>query len=420
MFIKNLKLRKIATDLIKKNATLRKTARFVLLHWRRFRFTLRTFNIKVDEKTVVFNAFNGKSYSCTPKAVYEYMLTHEDYQDYTFIWAFKNPDEYEYLLENPRTELVKINSKDYQRAIAGAKYWIFNYRVLDHLYPRKNQVYVQCWHGTPLKKLGYDLKNSSNAMNSTAEIYRKYKIDAAKFKYILSPSAFASEKFTSAWNLKEFGKEDTVLEVGYPRDDYLSNYSQSDIAEIKERIGLGDVDKRVILYAPTWRDNQHTSAVGYTYKVEADFDYLRERLGDDYVILFRAHYLIKNSFDFTKYEGFVYDATDFDDINELYVVSDLLITDYSSVFFDYANLCRPILFFMYDFEQYRDDLRGFYISLDELPGPIVRTEKDLCDKIDELPAEFEMDDTYQKFNKKFNYLNDGKATERFVKVVFNA
>ena len=133
----------------------------------------------------------------------------------------------------------------------------------------------------------------------------------------------------------------------------------------------------MVLYAPTFRDTEHSGSVGYTFRAELDFDLLRERLGDDTVVLFRPHYLVANSFDFARYEGFVFDVSAVLDINDLYIASDVLVTDYSSVFFDYVNLDRPIVFYMYDLEQYASELRGFYLDLDELPGPIVRTAEDL-------------------------------------------
>ena len=174
---------------------------------------------------------------------------------------------------------------------------------------------------------------------------------------------------------------------------------------------LGVDDKKVILYAPTWRDNQHTSGQGYTYKTEVDFDKLREELGDDYVILFRAHYLVANSFDFDRYRGFVEDVSSYSDINELYIAADILITDYSSVFFDYANLRKPVIFYMYDLEEYANDIRGFYISLDELPGPVVRDEEALIKEV-RACDEWKPDEKYEQFCKKYNPKDDGHASER--------
>lgn len=414
-FIKKY-MKKVARAIAKRNAPLRKFMRYTVNQYRIMRYRLRTRNITADEKTIVFSAFNGKSYTCTPKAVYEYMLTSGKYEDYKFIWVVRDLEKYEFLTQNPNTTIVKNRTKEYERALASAKYWIWNYRIYDYIYPREDQVYVQCWHGTPLKRLGYDIEHSQNAMNSQIEIQNKYRTDAEKFSYILSPSAFASEKFISAWNLGNTGQADKVVEVGYPRDDFMLNYSQDDVKRIKDELEI-PADKKVLLYAPTWRDNQHTAGLGYVYDNPVDFSRLREELSDEWVILFRAHYLVANQFDFEEYEGFVYNVSKHDDINELYVISDMLITDYSSVFFDYANLNRPILYYMYDLEYYKDELRGFYIDLSELPGPIVEKEEELVPTIKKLAKEFVYDEKYQLFNQKYNYLNDGQASKRLIERV---
>lgn len=255
-------------------------------------------------------------------------------------------------------------------------------------------------------------------MNSIDEIRDKYKTDAHRFTYLLSPSKFTTEKFATAWNLKEFGREDALLEEGYPRNDFLSNATAEDIEEIKVKLGMDQIgDKKIILYAPTWRDNQHQSGVGYTYKTEVDFDKLRDELGDEYVILFRAHYLVANSFDFDKYQGFVYDVSKYDDINHLYLAADVLITDYSSVFFDYAILEKPMIFYMYDLEDYRDNLRGFYIGLDELPGEIAENELTLIEALKVIDNQYDFN-KLREFNKIYNNLSDGNAAERVIKRVF--
>ena len=263
------------------------------------------------------------------------------------------------------------------------------------------------------------MQHFDNAMNTLEDMKKRYKKETQKFSYFLSPSEFCTEKFRSIWNMNEVGKEDCILELGYPRNDFLYNYTEDDLKEIKRRLGISDINKKSILYAPTYRDNQHTSGIGYTYKTEVDFDKLKEELSDDYIILFRAHWLVANKFDFERYTGFIYDASNYDDINELYIISDLLITDYSSVFFDYANLKRPIIFYMYDLEAYRDDIRGFYLDIDkELPGPIVREEIGLIDEIKKIINSNDYyNEKYMKFNQKFNYLDDGKAAERVVKKI---
>ncbi len=412
------RIKAIVTELSKRNIVIRKVSRWLLYHYRYLVYAFIKAANKTDAKTICFKAFNGKSYSCSPKAIYEYMLTQEQFKDFKFIWVFKEPEKHRYLEKNPNTTLVQDSTRAYLKAMAVSKYWIHNYRVSDHIYPKENQIYVQCWHGTPLKKLGYDITKGDNVLNSIEEIRFKYKVDAAKFKAILSPSRFASEKFISAWNLKAIGKENCVIEQGYPRNDKLFHADEADKLAIKKALGIENVHKKIIFYAPTWRDNQHDSTIGYTYKTEVDFDKLKEALGEEYIILFRAHYLVANSFDFEKYSDFVYDVSSYDDINDLYIVSDLLITDYSSVFFDYANLRRPMLFYMYDFDSYKNEMRDFYFDIDELPGPIVKDEDGLIEAIHGLDRYMlAYGEKYIAFHNKFNYLDDGHASARVVDAV---
>ena len=364
---------------------------------------------EIDDKLVYFQTFSGRGYSDSPKAMYEYMRKAPEYKDYKFVWSFREPEKYRELLEDGRTELVKFRTRADNIALRKAKYWIANYRMLDYQHPRKGQIYVQCWHGTPLKRLGYDIDASDNAMNSIGEIREKYRTDAKKFSYLLSPSPFASEKFATAWDLNATHQTHKIIEEGYPRNDRLINAGDEERTSIRKKLGVDD--KKVILYAPTWRDNQHISGEGYSYKTEVDFDRLKEALGDRYVILFRAHYLVANSFDFDRYDGFVRDVSSYDDINDLYLASDLLITDYSSVFFDYSNLERPVIFYMYDLDQYEHEMRGFYLSLDDLPGPIVKDEDKLIEEI-EKSKNWTADEKYLEFNRRFNPHEDGKASAR--------
>ncbi len=411
------KIKAVLTNIAKKNLIFRKIFRGTLYVYKYVRYKFRGIGKKIDEKMVFFSSFNGKYYTDSPKAIYLYMKNNPEFKNYKFIWAFSKPEEHKNL-EDENTIIVKQGSKKYEQYLLTAKYWVTNHRVYDHIYPSKKQVYVQCWHGTPLKRLGCDLKSTDNALNTLKEMKNKYLLEAKKLNYMVSPSKFTSEKLTSAFDLKKVHKENNVIEQGYPRNDFLYNYTEDDVIKIKEKFGIDKINKKVILYAPTWRDNQHQAGVGYTYKTEVDFDKLQKELQDEYIILFRAHYFVSNSFDFEKYKGFIYNVSDIDDVNETYIVSDILITDYSSVFFDYANLKRPMLFYMYDFEQYKDEMRGFYIDLEELPGEITKTEDELIKAIKNT-KNFEYNEKYKKFNEKFNYLDDGQAAKRTVKKFIN-
>lgn len=382
------------------------------------RFKNRKFNkTEVDPKLVVFESFMGRKYVDSPKAIYEYMLDNEKYKDYTFVWFFKEPEDYKFLENNRNTKVCKFGSSDYYKYYSMAGYWVTNSRITYSLNKKEGQKYIQCWHGTPLKRLGFDIEvKGGNAMNSIKDIRQKYESDAKLYDYMVSPSKFVTEKYKSAFNLDNCNPNVEIVEEGYPRNDFLSNYKKSDVTRIKNDLDIPK-DKKVILYAPTWRDNQHKAGVGYTYKTEVDFDYLKEKLEKDYIILFRAHYFVANSFNFDKYEGFIYNVSNYNDINDLYIISDILITDYSSVFFDYSVLKRPILFYMYDLEDYKSNLRDFYIDLKELPGPIIEKEKDLVNEI-EKTKDFKIDTKYKKFNSKFTYLEDGNASKRVVEKIF--
>lgn len=147
---------------------------------------------------------------------------------------------------------------------------------------------------------------------------------------------------------------------------------------------------------------------------------MKEKLGDDYVIALRMHYFIADEINTDGLEDFAFNLSKYDEIAELYLISDILITDYSSVFFDYANLKRPILFFAYDLEKYRDKLRGFYINIEEdVPGPVVKTSDDVINKIlniDVVKQQYEA--KYDDFYEKFCSWHDGNSTDKVVKKVF--
>ncbi len=410
------KIKKIVVDISKKHIIFRKVVRKILYIKNELKYLKYYYKYKIDDKLILFEAYNGRSYACSPKAIYEYMVNNKKYNDYKFVWAFKESEKYSL---GKNTKIVKTNSKEYFKYLSSSKYWIVNSLVDVAIKKKKNQIYLQCWHGTPLKKLRYDIEVKGSVLNTINEIRKKNDLDAVKFDYFISPSKFCTEKFTSAFNLKKLGKENIIIEKGYPRNDYLFNYKKEDVEKIKKTLKLPK-NKKIILYAPTFRDNQHTSGLGYTYNLGIDFDKLKKELKKDYIILFRTHYFISNSFDFSKYKDFIYDVSDYDDINELYIISDILLTDYSSVFFDFANLKRPMLFYMYDLDDYKNNLRDFYFDLDILPGPIVKTENDLINEIKNIDDYNKIySDKYKKFNQKFNYLDDGNAAKRVVDVIFD-
>ena len=212
------------------------------------------------------------------------------------------------------------------------------------------------------------------------------------------------------------GREDIVLETGYPRNDALFTFDQAKVNSILRELDIPR-GKKLILYAPTFRDNKHSEVSGYENATGIDFEKLQEQIGDEYLILFRAHYFVAKNMDFTRLKDFVIDVSDYEDVNDLYIISDMLITDYSSVFFDYANLKRPIIFYMYDYEDYKANARDFYLDEKELPGPITKTQDELAKAIKDTIM-FIPDARYSMFNQKFNHLDGiNKGLEVAKKVI---
>jgi CDP-glycerol glycerophosphotransferase len=370
----------------------------------------------VEDKHILFSSYMGNSFSCSPKNIYLEMLKDERFKDYKFTWAFKRAVDYSEIDALDRCNIVIYNSSKFFKELSKSKIWVVNSRLPEITVKRKNQFYVQCWHGTPLKRLGNDIEvEGANALHKKKKLMKIYENDAAKYDLMFSPSKYYTDKITSAFNLEKLSKSHIVMETGYPRNDMLCNYTAADVERIKNNLGLSP-DKKVILYAPTWRDDQHEIGIGYTLKLGIDFEKLMKDLSDEYVIIFRAHYFIRNQFDFDKYKGFVIDGGSIHDINDLYIISDLLITDYSSVFFDYAMLERPIIFYMYDLEYYRNEVRGFYLSLDELPGEIITEQQPLTKLIKNPNPEYM--EKIKSFNEIYNYLEDGKSSKRAVDEIY--
>lgn len=369
--------------------------------------------IPCHQKTILFISFHGRGYSDNPRAIYEYMIHQEEYDDYKFIWAIKHHKSKDIII--PKGKIIEYFSIPYFFYLARSKYWVVNCKLPMYITKKKNQIYLQTWHGTPLKKLAHDIDVSEDTTfyrsgMTKEQMFETYDEDVKKYNYMISPNSFTTKVFQTAFQINR----ERLIETGYPRNDILSNASNEEIEYLKDKYHIPH-DKKVILYAPTWRDNSYVMK-GYTFKLEVDFDLWRQNLSDEYIVLFKPHYLIVNDFDIDKYQGFVYFIEANKDISELYLISDLLVTDYSSVFFDYAILNKPIYFYMYDLENYRDELRGFYLDIyEDLPGNIIEDEKELLSNI--LNSNYD----YNKlnvFNSIYNNCEDGNASKRVVDIVF--
>lgn len=364
--------------------------------------------VSVDDKQVIFISFHGRGYSDNPRAIYEAMIQDPRWQGYRFIWFIKHHKKKG--LQIPGAEIKEYFSFSYFYHLSKAKFWVVNCKLPLYICKKPEQVYLQTWHGTPLKRLAHDIDVAEDttfyrSAVSYEQMCHSYDVDVARYNYMISPNAFCTEVFPHAFGIDP----QRLVETGYPRNDFIVNATQEQILSIKKRLQL-PMDKKIILYAPTWRDNSYVSA-GYTFELKADFRLWKKILGEDFIVLFKPHYLIINKYqDDPSLKGFLYSIPAAAEINELYVISDILITDYSSVFFDYAILKRPMYFYMYDLENYASDLRGFYLDITkDLPGKIYRSEEKLCQDIQAgVYDRSKLDD----FSKRFNNLDDGHASKR--------
>ena len=334
-----------------------------------------------DRRLIVFESFVGRSYAGSPRALYEAMLADPRFADCRFVWALRHPgyaDDFG-ALADPRTTIVPFGSGVYHRAFGRAKVWISNSTIAAELVPRPSQVYVQTWHGTGIKKIGYDIvATTGSALNNKHEIEERYRLEAAKISLFVTPAPFGTTVFSSAFALPASGPASPFVELGNPRNDPLVRATADDVAAARSRLGVPE-GARTVLYAPTFRDDRYDARTGYVDDRALDLDAFVAALREDDIVLFRAHYLIAAASGLDRHSDRVFDVSGVEDVNEVLLAADVLVTDYSSMCFDYMLLDRPAVFYMYDLDRFGTDLRGFYFPVEDMPGPIVRTQDELVE-----------------------------------------
>lgn len=320
--------------------------------------------IRVDNKTILFNCFGGKKFDDSPRAIYEYILSNSKYDDYKIYWAFDDINKYTLT----RGFKLKNNSIKFFYIALKAKYWITNSSMERGLrFKNKKTFYINTWHGTTIKKLGKDQKSNAFCFKVTEpDIY-------------FAQSTYDVDIFSSAF---ELDKKKIVL-VGLPRNDELvkclsMSNDCNEITDIRLKLKIPD-GKKVILYMPTYREFDKDKDGNYI-KPPIDINKWRQKLCNNYVLLFRAHYETTSVLGI-RFDDFFYDVSDYEHLNDLLKIADILVSDYSSVMFDYSILERPIFSFAYDYDDYAQK-RGCYIDITkELPNGICRTEDELLDEI---------------------------------------
>ena len=356
--------------------------------------------------SVLFISFDGHSCTDSPLAIAEELRRRGDHRER--IWAVRDRS----VPVPAEAKPVLVGTADYFAALGRSRYLIANDHLAQPHRGRPGQRYVQTWHGTPLKRLGYDIVKATFASGS--RFFDFMAGDVAQWDLLISPNPFSTPIMRQA-----FKYDGEISETGYPRNDaLLVGQTPAKTEQTRRRLGLPP-GKRVAMYVPTWRDNQHDGAV-YRFELQLDLAEARRRLGDDFVLLIRGHHLMAGWELAAAQPGFVFDVTSYPDINDLLGVTDVLITDYSSVMFDFAPTGRPMLFFTYDLEQYRDQLRGFYFDFDAAaPGPLLATSDQVVAALADLDAvAASYRQAHAEFTARFCPLDDGKASARACDRIF--
>lgn len=356
------------------------------------------------EDTIFFESWRGRQCSDNPRAIYEELQRQGDPR--RCVWAVQDLS-----VEVPEgATRVVTGSRDYYRHLARSRWVISNDSMPVHYVKRPGTRYAQTWHGTPLKRIGFDIENLQMANKN---YLKQFAHEVTKWDALVSPNAFSTEILRRA-----FRYDGEVLEIGYPRNDifHRPELAQGKAKLVRARLGIPE-DKRVILYAPTWRDNDYDATGQYQFTMKLDLERLHQEFRDDSVLLIRGHQLVASAIDASMFGGFALNVSRYPDIRDLYLVADVLVTDYSSVMFDFVNTGRPILFFTWDLEDYRDNLRGFYFDFEQdAPGPLIAESAGIIDALhhlDEVRDRYA--DRYAVFREKYAGLEDGHASARMIR-----
>ncbi|CAM3981017.1 CDP-glycerol glycerophosphotransferase family protein [Mesobacillus zeae] len=351
----------------------------------------------VNDRMFFFESNLGKQYTGNPRYIYERML--ERYPDFTYVWCYSGAEN---IPGEPM--IVSRGSGEYYKLLAQSRF-IINNTTFPLWYHRPETFYFQTWHGTPFKRLHWDLTSRPVERRSTPEFYVK----STCWDALLSPNAFSTKTFKSA-----FRYDGEILEYGYPANDIFfdnKRYSKKR-KQIREKLGIID-DSPVFLYAPTWRDGKHIGNAMFEFDLMLDPEQFLKHAPKDSVLLIRSHHMSSSDGKLERLKGRVIDVSGWDDAIELMCASDVLITDYSSIVFDWYCSRKPVIYFVPDYEKYVGPMRGSYFDLFELnAGPICKTQAELFNELGKA-AQIKHS-SYGDFYSTFCASHDGTASDRVI------
>lgn len=353
---------------------------------------------------VVYSTYRGL-FADNPRAIYETLLDRGP-ADLAHTWLCTEKTQASF---PPRVETVLYGTPHAAEVLGNADVVIANDCLSMQWEKRPGATYLQTWHGTPLKRIHHDAPVREGWLDAPDK-------DVARWDMLLSPNPASTDRLRHAFRFAG-----PVHQTGYPRNDVLSSPHRHHVRRrVREELGIPD-GTTAVLYAPTWRDDLvFDPAKGRDFDVPIDLKAFADRLGRDHVLLLRLHSMVSGRLAVPPGVP-VIDVSDRPEAAELFLAADMLVTDYSSAMFDFAVTGKPMVFYTYDLEHYRDDLRGFYFDLAEVaPGPLVRTSEELIEAIadNDDAAASEPADRYARFRDTFCSLEDGHATDRVLDLLF--
>lgn len=348
----------------------------------------------IQNNKIVVQCYGGKGYCCNPK----YIVQELEQRKYPIVVVWAVTDSEDHTIPS-FVRKVKVDSPEYFEEIMTAKVIITNDALLPFNIKRKNQIVVNTWHGAgPFKRCGYDGDNEVFAQTTG--------LISTLTDLFLSASQFNTKFYKTA-----FHYEGAVLESGAPRNDIL--FHESNIREkICKRYSI-PIGKKIVLYAPTFRGSAlKESFEHYNIGLDKVLDALQEKFNTEFVCMGRYHYLVSKYIEMRDFGQSVIDVSDYIDAQELLVAADVLISDYSSIIWDFSLQKKLVLLYHNDITEYEKE-RGFYSSPQSWPYLIGHNTEELCSKIRMLNME-EYESDLEDFFVKYGRLDDGSATKRVV------
>ena len=371
-----------------------------LMHYTSWRESL-----PLREKVILYESFHGDSISCNPLAIFEEITRRPEFSDYLHVWVAKDAAFIPHMVKTyPNVAIVRRNSAGYRRHLATAKYLINNVTFPSYFAARPGQQYLNTWHGTPLKTLGKDIGTGFLEHNNVAR-------NLLHATHILAANEFTAEILTRRYDVDTI-MSGRVAVTGYPRVDRTLNASQATRTSVKRTLGISASDARpVVLYAPTWRGGLSTTHFD-TEQLKSDLARLSEL---DCNVVFRAHHRTQELL--TGEDLNVPIVPDCIETNDLLAAVDILITDYSSIVFDFLATSKPAAMYTPDLDEYRNE-RGLYIDPRAMGLPTASTIDELLAIISEQITRDRPAESPAALLKKYCPREDGNSSARAVDFFF--